>query len=98
MVSITVPLEETFKTRMDKFSWINWSEVGREESLKKEIFEKYVRTGQLSDEDWEFCEKTDWHPVDELPLREEYVKKLKSARKEKGVRYNSVDEFFEEIR
>jgi len=42
--------------------------IGREEVLKKEIFERYLKTDRLIDEYWEFCEKTDWHPVDELPL------------------------------
>jgi len=98
MVSITVPLDKEFKAKMDEFPWVNWSEVGREEVLKREIFDRYVKTGEVSDEDWEFCEKTDWHPVDELPARKGYAKKLESTRKERAVRYNSVDEFFEEIR
>jgi hypothetical protein len=98
MVSITVPLDKEFKDKMDEFPWVNWSEVGREELLKREIFDQYVKTGEVSDEDWKFCEKTDWHPVDELPVKEGYSKKLKSVRKEKAVRYKSVDEFFEELR
>jgi len=37
------------------------------------------------------------NPVDELPLKEEFVKRLKEARKETPIRFNSVDEFFETI-
>jgi hypothetical protein len=69
-----------------------------DELKKKEIFERYIKTGELSDEDWMFCERIDWHPVDELPLKEEFVKRLKEARKETPIRFNFVDEFFETIK
>ena len=66
--------------------------------MKRDIFVRYKQTGEITDEDWEFCEKIDWHPVDELPLKEEFVKRLKEARKETPTRFNSVDEFFEAIK
>lgn len=94
MVSITVPLEEGLKERLEKFPWVNWSEVGREEVLKREIFDRYVKAGQLSGEDWEFCEKVDWHPVDELPMKEESVKRLEAAKKERSIKLKSVSEIF----
>ena len=81
MACITVSLEQLFKERLALFPWVNWSEVGREETLKREIFDKYVKTGKLSDEDWNFCEKIDWIPGDWLPLREEFVKELKEIEK-----------------
>lgn len=96
MVSITVPLDRSFKKRLDKFSWINWSEVGREETLKKDIFDRYIKTGEVTDEDWEFCEKIDWHPVDELPLKKEFKKELKQRKKGPFIKLNSVKELFEE--
>ena len=85
MVSITLSLSGKLKASLSHFSWVNWSEVAREEARKKEIFEGYIKTGKLSDEDWKFCDKIDWHPVDELPLKEEFVKKLEKARKEKSI-------------
>lgn len=98
MPTITLSLSERFKSEIKQFPWVNWSEVAREEILKKDIFERYIKTGELSDEDWVFCERIDWHPVDELPLKEEFVKRLKEARKETPIRFNSVDEFFETIK
>lgn len=98
MVSITMSVSEKLKAELKHLSWVTWSEAAREELLKKEIFEKYVKTGKITDEDWEFCQEIDWHPVDELPLREEFVKKLEKARKETPIRFNSVDEFFETIK
>ena len=49
--------------------------------MKRDIFEEFIKTGELSAEDQEFCDRIDWYPVDELPLREEYVKKLKQIEK-----------------
>ena len=66
--------------------------------MKKLIFEDYIKTGNLTDEEWELCKKIDWHPVDEFPLKEEFIKRLESAKKEKPFRYKSVDEFFEKIK
>lgn len=44
-VSLTVP--EELKAKMDKFPWINWSEVAREEAIKREMlhegFEEFNR-------------------------------------------------------
>ncbi len=44
--------------------------------MKNDIFRRYKETGELTNEDWEFCEHTDWHPVDEMPLKEEHIGKL----------------------
>jgi hypothetical protein len=98
MVSITFPLDDKVFSEIENFSWVNWSEVVREELNKKRIFEEYIKTGKLSDEDWKFCDKIDWHPVDKLPLKEEFVKKLEQAKKEAPIRFDSVDEFFETIK
>ena len=100
MACITVPLEESLKQRISKFSWVNWSDVGREESLKKELFDKYVKTGKLSDEEWKFCEKIDWIPGDWLPLRKEFVKKIKGIEKgphSKAMTPDELDKWFDEL-
>ena len=62
--------------------------------LKKLRFEKYLQTGKLTKEENEFCEKIDWHPVDELPVKEEYIQKLKKAKKEKAIKVKSISEIF----
>jgi len=40
-----------------------------------------MKTGRITKEEEEFCEKIDWHPVDEFPLKEEFIKKLKKVEK-----------------
>ena len=94
MASITISVSEEFKNRLKEFLWVNWSEIAREETLKKLIFEKYLKTKELSDREWAFCERIDWHPVDELPLKKEFIKELGKRRKEKGIKFKSVDEIF----
>lgn len=100
MACITVPMDKSTKEKLEEFPWVNWSEVGREEMLKKDIFERYVKTGEVSEEDWKFCKKIDWHPVDEFSMKESHIKKLKTRLKEEsaGKRYNSAEEFFKKIR
>ena len=98
MASITLSLSDEFKEELKQFSWVNWSEIAREETIKKLIFENYIKTGNLADEEWEFCEKIDWHPVDELPLREDFIKKLESAKKEKSIKLKSVSDIFKRLK
>jgi len=81
MASVILSVNDSFKKELKRYPWINWSEVAREEVRRKEIFEKYLKTKKISDEDQRFCEEIDWHPVDELPLREDFVKKLKEIQK-----------------
>lgn len=90
MASLTLSVSDELKNKLKSLMWINWSEIAREEAMKKIIFENYMKTGSITDKEWEFCEKIDWHPVDELPLKEEYVKKLKKIKKERGIKFKSI--------
>ena len=96
MVNVVLTVSDHVKSEIGLFPWVNWSEVAREEVLRKEIFERYLKTGGLTDEDWEFCEKIDWHPVDELPLKDEFIKKLKETEKGRFIKVESLDEMFED--
>ena len=66
--------------------------------MKQNISERFKQTREITDEDWEFCEKIDWHPVDELPPKPEHIEELKRALKETPIEYNSVDEFFDSLK
>lgn len=98
MASLTLSVSDEFKNKLKKFLWVNWSEIAREETMKKLIFENYVKSGNITDEEWKFCEKIDWHPVDELPLKEEFIKKLESVKKEKSIKLKSVSDIFKNIK
>jgi len=98
MVSLTMSVSEEVRNQLKMFTWVNWSEVARQESIKRLIFENYIKIGSITDEEWNFCEKIDWHPVDELPLKEEFVEKLKKIKKEKSIKFNSVDDLFKKFK
>ena len=94
MVSLTLSVSDELKNQLKNFMWINWSEIAREEAMKKLIFENYIKTGRIIDEEWKFCEKIDWHPVDELPLKDEFNKELVKRKREKSINLKSVSEIF----
>jgi hypothetical protein len=93
MVSITFSLDDRTFSRIARFSWINWSEVVREKLNKRRIFEEFLRSGELSAEDQEFCDRIAWYPIDELELREEYVEKLKASAKKPAGKSMTIEEF-----
>ena len=90
MASLTLSITEEMKNQIKSFMWVNWSEIAREETIKKLIFESYIKTGDITNEEWEFCKKIDWHPVDELPLKEEFIKKINKIKKQKSIKFKSV--------
>jgi hypothetical protein len=91
-------VSDELKNKLKTFMWVNWSEIAREEAIKKLIFENYLKTGKISDEEWGFCEKNDWHPVDELPLKEEFKKEMERRKKEKSIKLKSVSDIFKSIK
>lgn len=92
MSSITLSVSDELQKQLKNLQWVNWSEIAREETMKKLIFENYMKTGKITDEEWEFCEKIDWHPVDELPYKEEFKKEIEKRKKEKSIKFKSIDE------
>jgi len=98
MASLTLSVSDEFKNQLKEFLWVNWSEIAREEALKKLIFENYIKIGSITDEEWEFCDKINWHPVDELPLKEEFKKEMERRKKEKSIKIKSVSDIFKTCR
>ena len=49
--------------------------------MKQDISARFKQTREITEEDWEFCEQIDWHPVDELPMKESFIKELQEAEK-----------------
>lgn len=93
MVSITVSLDDKVLSMLEQFSWINWSEVVREKLNKRRIFEEFIKTGELSPDDQEFCDRIGWYPIDELELKEEYIEKLKVLSKKPAGKPMTPEEF-----
>lgn len=94
MASLTLSVPEGMKNKLKSLMWVNWSEVAREEITKKLIFEDYIKNGSITDGEWEFCEKIDWHPIDEFPLKERFKKEMERRKKEKAIKIKSVSDIF----
>jgi len=97
MATLTLVVDAEFRNRLREFPWVNWSEIAREEARKKLIFEDFMRKRELSDEDWRFCERLDWHPVDELPLKKGFIEKMRRISREKSIKVSSLAELFDEL-
>ena len=63
--------------------------------MKSDILERYRQTGEITDEDWTFCDRIDWHPTDELPLKGEFLEGIRMAKSERSIKLKSVSEIFE---
>jgi len=92
LVSITFSLEDRLFSALRRFPWVNWSEVAREKTMKREIFERFI-AGELTEKDDEFCERTGWDPLDEMEVREEFIKELKEAENEPSGKPMTLEEF-----
>ncbi len=97
MATLTLSVSEEFRNKLRGISWVNWSGVAREELQKRLIFENYLKKKKLSKEDWEFCERIDWHPVDELPLKKGFIEKMRHWGGEKPIKV-SIKELFDGLR
>ena len=58
MVSVSFTISDELRAKMEKFPWINWSEVSREETIKREMlhegfeeFNRIVSKSKLTEED-----------------------------------------------
>ena len=58
MVNVSFTISDELKVKMEKFPWINWSEVSREEAVKRELlhedfeeFNRIVSKSKLTEED-----------------------------------------------
>jgi len=98
MASVTLALDEKLKSEMNEFSWINWSELAKEELSREEKIRKMLKELRERLESGEEKELIKWSVelgrkakkdsfkrlLSELPLkrREELLKKLSSDKRQ----------------
>ncbi|MBS3076197.1 hypothetical protein J4481_00450 [Candidatus Pacearchaeota archaeon] len=81
MATVTLTIPDETKAELKKFYWVNWSLTASSLFKMRSIFEKYMHKEKLSKEDFEFCKLINWHPVDELPLKKEYIQEMLKIEK-----------------
>ena len=101
MANITLSISDAIRAQMDQHSEIKWSEVAKSaiaakviELRKLSILKKYMDKEPIPDADWLWMDEHDWHPVDELPMKKEYIKSLKASMKA-PTKPTTVDGLFE---
>lgn len=96
-MNVTLSLDKNISKVVQSNKYIKWTEVARDaikqkatEIRKEEIFTKYMKKQELSEDDNKFIETIDWHPVDELPYTDEFIKEIKKADIEKRTKINNI--------
>lgn len=81
---------------------IKWTEVARkairEEALKLkklQLLSRYLDKKPISAEEWRLMDKIDWHPVDEIELKDSFVKEILKASRGKSAKVKHIKELFE---
>ncbi|AFV22781.1 hypothetical protein Mpsy_0570 [Methanolobus psychrophilus R15] len=82
------------RDKIQALSWVKWSKVAQDGIRKRKILEVYIRDKSISEEDAEFCEMIDWHPVDELPIKEEILERILISDKNTAVSVKDISDIF----
>jgi hypothetical protein len=94
MSTLTIPIDDELYDKIQAFSWVKWSKVAQDGIRKRKILEVYIRDKTISEEDAEFCEMIDWHPVDELPIKEEVIERILRSDKKAAVSVKDISDIF----
>ena len=94
MSTLTIPIDDELYNRIQGMSWVRWSRVVQDGIKKRKILETYIRDKKISEEDASFCESIDWHPADELPIKQELIDEIKSIEKESLTPVKNISDIF----
>ncbi len=93
MANITISIQDDVRRQMENYDEVRWSEVAKKAILQKvyelrklDILRKYVDREPFSTDDLAWMEENDWHPVDEKPMKKEFVEKIRSEMGRPGRR------------
>ncbi|MBI2529750.1 MAG: hypothetical protein HYW05_01230 [Candidatus Diapherotrites archaeon] len=98
-MNITLSVSGELETLVKSHRQIKWTEIAREairkeaKRMKKlEILQKYMERKPITEEEWDWMDEIDWHPVDEMNYKPEFVKEAMQASKSRPKRIKSLDE------
>ncbi len=101
-MNITLSVSGELEKLIKKHPEIKWTELARQgmlseaEKLQKlEILRKFLDRELLNEDDYEWMDKHDWHPVDEQALRPEFVREsLRISKKGKFKKVKKISDLF----
>ena len=94
MSTLTIPIDDELYEKVRSLSWVRWSRVVQEGIRKRKILETYIRDKSISEADAAFCENMDWHPVDELPIKQHVIEDIRKAHKRSLIPVKDVSDIF----
>ncbi|MFH1256835.1 MAG: hypothetical protein V1494_06105 [Candidatus Diapherotrites archaeon] len=98
-MNITLSVSGELESLVKGHQNIKWTEIARNaireeaEKLRKvEILQKYLERKPISAEEWKWMDEMDWHPVDAMNYKPEFVKEVQNAGKSKSRKIKSLSE------
>ncbi len=62
--------------------------------MKLEILHKYIDKESFDENEMQWMDENDWHPVDKKQLKPSFVASVEKAKREKAKKLSSIDELF----
>jgi len=98
-LNITLSVSGETEQIVKKNKHVKWTEIARcaikeeaEKQKKLQILGEYLDKKPISKDKWAWMEKNDWHPVDEMEFKPEFVERIIKTKNQKGKKINSLDE------
>lgn len=98
-MNVTLSVSGKLMEGMRRHSSVKWTEVAREAMarelerlMKAELLQKFLHKERFSQFEEEWMEEHDWHPVDEMQLKPEFIKRVQASRKEHSKKIKNVSE------
>lgn len=93
MANLTLSIADALKHQMALYDEVRWSEVAKKaivhklyEMRKLDLLRKYIDKEPFGADDLRWMDEHDWHPVDERPMRKEFVREVLKERGQPGKR------------
>jgi len=101
-VNITLSVSGELEKLVKGHPEIKWTEIARQgmlseaEKLKKlSLLRKFVDKEPLSEDDFVWMDEHDWHPVDEMNFKPEFIREVTKREKGKFRKIKGIKELFE---
>lgn len=100
-MNITLSVSGDLEKAIKKHPEIKWTEIARQGMLsevekvrKLELLRKFIDKEAFNEDDFNWMDEHDWHPVDERELKPEFIAESKRISKGKFHRAKSMSDLF----
>ena len=100
-MNITLSVSGELEKMIKEHPEIKWTELARkgmitelERMQKMNILKKMVEKEKFTEQEIKWMDEHDWHPVDEMELKPEFVKKIQARNMNKCIKVNNIKDIF----